>query len=149
MKKIILLIAVLTTVVAVKAQDCRALVLPKFNYDTNLVDNYPNDKLNYYCAYARAAFYESDTVPTGVDIYNIGEVIDNRTGESLGNNYIVDLNTLNYFAYNFKSFHMRYRQTTKTIAFATPRSSHPYLIMRSISDMNSIAYNTLKSAPME
>ena len=130
MKKLVIIAALLMAVAGVKAQDCEALVLPYFGAP---------HKFEWRCAVARFAFYESDTVPRGADVFQITEVKDKFTGKHLPANYQVDLTVLSYYAYNFVDFQLRYPHGDKTICFATLRSAHPYLVLRSIRDMHGMA----------
>lgn len=139
MKKVIFIVLVTVMAVGAKAQDCRAIVLPMFRYDTARLDQYPADKLEYRCHFSQASFYESDTVPQGVDVYNISEVRETYGTVHLPQNYVVDLSALSYYAYNFVEFQYRYPTTETTICFSTPSSTHPYLVLRSIEDAKRMA----------
>ncbi len=142
MKKIALIAAMLFMVLSAKAQDCDALVLPYFGNDVARMEHYKSvapHKFEMRCAIARAAFYESDTVPAGADVFQITEVKHALTGNALTSDYVVDLGTLSYYAYNFREFQYRYPHGDKTLCFATPHSTHPYLVLRSTDDMDSIA----------
>lgn len=124
----------LTAFIGVKAQDCYSIVLPKYGYDTAVMARYPDDKIMYWCFYSQAAFYESDTVPAGVDVYNISQVRETHGTNYLPQDYVVDLTTLSYFAYNFLAFQHLYPTGSTTICFSTPSSAHPYLVLRSIEE---------------
>ena len=52
----------------------------------------------------------------------------------LPQSYVVDLETLSYYAYNFHQFQVRYPTGDVTLCFATPSSTHPYLVLRSIEE---------------
>ena len=141
MKKTTLLLAMLMAMVGLKAQDCEALLLPYFNNNRASMEYYQREapqKFEWRCAYARAAFYEADKVPEGADVFQISEVKNKFTGSRLPSNYVVDLNSLSYYAYNFYDFQLRYPTGDKTLCFATPGSTHPYLVLRSLSDMLSV-----------
>ena len=118
-----------------RAQNCETLVLPYFGYDSVRMAAYPEAKMIYRCAYAQAAFYESDTVPTGAIMHNISEVREMYGTATLPQDFVVDLNTLSYYAYNFKEFQLQFMECDKIICFSTPSSTHPYLVMRSIVEM--------------
>lgn len=142
MKKMILIAALVLTATGIKAQDCEALMLPYFGNDRAKMEHYQTVaayKFEWRCAVAQAAFYESDTVPAEADLFQISEVKDVFTGKCLSGNYVVNLNTLSYYAYNFKEFQLKYPHGDKTLCFATPRSAHPYLVLRSIEDMHDMA----------
>ncbi len=142
MKKLVIIAALLMAVAGVKAQDCEAIMLPYFGNDATRMARYKAEaphKFEWRCAVARFAFYESDTVPRGADVFQITEVKDKFTGKHLPANYQVDLTVLSYYAYNFVDFQLRYPHGDKTICFATLRSAHPYLVLRSIRDMHGMA----------
>lgn len=144
MKKYVLIAALMLSAAGVKAQDCEALILPYFGNNRAVMDRYPADKQDYYCMMARAAFYVSDTVPAGAEVVNFSEVQPYRGSAPLPANYVVDLNTLSYFAYNFEMFQKRNGFET-TVCFSTPSSTHPYLVMRSYSDMMEIVNNEFRN----
>ncbi len=118
-----------------KAQNCTDIVLAKFNYDTALMSDYPDVKLDYFCRYAKNAFYESDIIPDGADVVAITEVRNNTTGLQLQLNYEVNIESLNYYEYNFSKLQMRYYRTDHTICFPTPNSRHKYLVLRSLDEI--------------
>lgn len=122
-----------------QAQSCEDIMLPYFNYDTARMDDYPAEKLDWRCRYARNAFYESDTVPQFASVRSITEVTNRFTGVALPANYVVDLTTLSYYAYNFLDLQHQYKSPREVICFSTPSSTHPYLVLRSISEMFSLA----------
>lgn len=134
MKRIICVLTLLCAVWCCKAQDCKALVLPRFGNDMEIMAAYPEDKIEYYCMFTRTAFYESDTIPMGVDVYSISEVKEKYGDAYLPADYVVDLATLSYYAYNFHDFQLQYPTGGTTICFATPASAHPYLVLRSIDE---------------
>ncbi len=138
-KKLILAVALLLGGLSLQAQDCDALLLPLFRYDSARMADYPSLKRDYRCAYARAAFYESDTVPAGARLYNISEVREKFGTNYLPQNLVVDLSTLSYYAYNFEYFQTLELRPTDVVCFSTPSSAHPYLVLRSIVEMGSLA----------
>lgn len=145
MKRIVIFAAVMAFVMGLKAQNCTALVLPYFNGDAAEMATYPQEKLDFYCAFARAAFYESDTVPAGAEIYPISEVVAKADGVHLTADFSVDLSTLSFYAYNFNDIQLRYHRGNVTICFSTPVSAHPYLVLRSIEDMYAVAEEIIKN----
>ena len=134
MKRFALFGMMLLAVAGMQAQNCEALLLPYFGSTARMAE-YPADKVDWYCSFVHAAFYESDTVPASADLYSISEVQSLATGEHLSSDLVVDLATLSYYAYNFHDFQLRYPTGDKTLCFATPASAHPYLVLRSIDDM--------------
>ena len=129
----------LTAFVGLKAQDCRDIVLPLFNYDTARFDAYPAAKIMYRCLYSRASFYESDTIPEGAHVYDISEVREANGTQYLPQTFVVDLTTLSYYAYNFLDFQKRFVRGNITLCFSTPSSAHPYLVLRSIEESHRLA----------
>ena len=123
----------------VRAQDCDAIVLPRFHYDTARLDAYPDEKVMYLCLYSQASFYESDTIPVGVEVFNISQVREKYGTNHLPQDYVVDLTTLSYYAYNFLEFQQMYPRGNVTLCFSTPSSTHPYLVLRSIEDSHRLA----------
>ena len=97
--------------------------------------SYPTDKLVYRCCYAQAAFYESDTIPAGADVFSIQVVQKKSDGSHIAEDFVVDLNTFSFYAYNFDIMQRNYQESNKVLCFLTPSSTHPYLVLRSISEM--------------
>ena len=143
MKRLIPIVALLFAVNA-GAQNCESIVLPFFGNDTARMANYPTDKLMFRCFYSQASFYESDTIPAGVEVFNISDVHEAYGTGTLPQNYVVDLTTLSYYAYNFRSFQLRYPHGNMAVCFATPSSTHPYLVLRSLDDANAMAERMLQ-----
>ena len=112
----------------IQAQDCHAIVLPKCNYDEELLASMPEEKLAIHCAYAYNMFYFADEWPEGAPIYAIEEVKFYRDGTKLDKNIKIDLETFSYYAYNFVEFQAKHNG--KEIYFMTPGSEHPYLVLR-------------------
>ena len=139
MKRVIVTLLLLMAGLGLKAQNCTALILPYFGNDQSKLAMCPADKQEYYCTIARAACYESDTIPTGAEVFNIEEVTANSGSEPLTRNMVVDLNTLSYYGYNFVNYQLRYRNSNLTVCFATPSSTHPYLVLRSYGEMMDMA----------
>lgn len=136
MKKIGIVIMLLMASWCANAQDCSVLVLPYFGNSTDAMSRCPADKLQYFCLMAQTAFYESDTVPSGSEVVNIIEVRESNGTNYLPQDYVVNLNSLSYFAYNFHQFQLQ--DFDKPICFSTPSSTHAYLILRSYSEMMEI-----------
>ena len=141
MKKLILIIGLTMAFWNAGAQNCDAIVLPYFGGDTAKMAQYraiAPEKFEYRCVYATNAFYESDTIPADADVFPISSVQSRFSQEFLSNDYVVDLYTLSYYAYNFVNFQMNY-PSTKVLCFTTPSSTHPYLVLRSQQEMLRIA----------
>ena len=135
MKRIIIATVLLVTAFGLKAQNCEALVLPHFNNNADVMHSVDVAKLDIICQYARNAFYESDTIPTGAQVLPITNVKDKNNMVPMSANIIVDLNTLSYYQYNFVDLQMQYQDQWTIICFPTPASSHPYLVLRSLNEM--------------
>lgn len=145
MKKIVFVAALMASVMGLKAQNCEQLMLPYFRGDADAMAAYPQEKLEWRCAFARAAFYVSDTVPAGVDVYPITEVQSYADDTNLPADFVVDLSTLSFYAYTFKEVQLRYPKCNVTIAFSTPASEHQYLVLRSVDDMFAVADEIFKN----
>lgn len=142
MKKIAMLTAMIFMALGAKAQDCDAIMLPYFGGNVDRMVTYremAEEKFNIRCAYARAAFYESDTVPEGMQVFSITKVQEKVSGNYLPEDFVVDLNTLSYYAYTFGSFQVRNNSLEESVCFSTPGSRHPYLVLRSLLEMQHAA----------
>lgn len=139
MKRIVLLAALMIGAMSMKAQSCETIMLPYFNGDVNAMNAYPDEKYEWRCAFGRAAFYVSDVIPAGAEVYSITAVTSRADGQSLPDNYQVDLTTLSYYAYNFKDLQLQYPKGNVTICFTTPASEHPYLVLRPMDEMYTMA----------
>lgn len=139
MKKVSVLIAFAALLATAHAQTCEEILLPYFGGDASQMEGYPQYKLDALCEFGRAALYESDTIPVGADLYSITAVYHMGTGEALPANYVVDLRTLTYYAYNFELLQLEYPHGDKTICFSTPSSEYPYLVLRSMEGMHAIS----------
>lgn len=139
MKRFVFLAALFIWAMSVKAQSCETIMLPYFNGDVDAMNSYPEEKFEWRCAFGRAAFYVSDAIPAGAEVYSITAVAGKTDGQHLAENYQVDLTTLSYYAYNFKELQQQYPNVNVTICFTTPASEHPYLVLRSLEEMFAIA----------
>ena len=142
MKKLVIIAALFMAAIGAKAQDCEAIMLPYFRGNVQNMENYRDwapEKFDYRCIYAQAAFYVSDTVPAGMEVFSIKDVRDKITGAALPGDFVVDLNTLSYYAYNFGDFQVRKNSIMEGACFSTPSSEHPYLVLRSVLDQQSLS----------
>lgn len=138
MKKLFVFAALFLAAFGTKAQDCEAIMLPYFYGNVEQMEQYHDaapEKFMFRCVYAQAAFYESDTIPAGMEVFSITEVLNKTTGAALTSDFVVDLNTLSYYAYNFGAFQVRNNSIYEGACFKTPGSRHPYLVLRSMSEM--------------
>lgn len=134
MKRIVLAALCIVAFTTLKAQNCEAIMLPFFNGDAVKMANYPEPKFEWRCTYSRNAFYVSDTVPEDAEMRSLSELRNKMTNETLGEDFVVDLNTLSYYAYNFEQLQLQYPKGNVTICFPTPSSAHPYLVLRSLDE---------------
>ncbi len=139
MKRVVFIAALLLAAAGLKAQDCETLMLPYFNGDYNRYSNYPAEKLEWRCNFARSAFYVADEVPAGAVVLPIEKVKDKWSGEALPKDFKVDLTKLSYYAYDFERLQLEHKDLKTTICFSTPGSEHPYLVLRSQHDMFELA----------
>lgn len=134
-----LVIMMLVHVASASAQDCKAIVLPRLHYDLALYDEmmeYSSEKLDDLCTFSKNTFFEADKVPSDAVVYEITDVTFYKDMTRLPKDFVVDLNTLSYYAYDFMAFQMS--NYGKTLYFRTPGSVHKYLGVRSIEEVNSI-----------
>ena len=142
MKKLVIIAALFMAAIGANAQDCEAIMLPYFRGNVQNMENYRDwapEKFDYRCIYAQAAFYVSDTVPAGMEVFSIKDVRDKITGAALPGDFVVDLNTLSYYAYNFGDFQVRKNSIMEGACFSTPSSEHPYLVLRSVLDQQTLS----------
>ncbi len=135
MKKFLLLAIIATTLFAGKlqAQDCEYIVSGKFNFNTAKVSLFSPAKLDYYCRYSRNSFYVTNEVPAGAAVMNISVLKNIHTQEYLTMDYVVNLDSLSYYAYDFPRYQpMEFGQT---LYFRTPNSEYQYLALRSYKDV--------------
>jgi hypothetical protein len=86
--------------------------------------------MEYYCEYAKAAFYTANALPEGAVVYPITEVIDNATNQPLSMSVEINLDTFSVYAYNFYSF--QHRHWNKEIYFETANTEAKYLVLRPV-----------------
>lgn len=129
MKKILFIALVLFSFNMLNAQNCREIALPYFNNNQDVLDVCPAEKLDWICSYAHNAFFLTNDVPQGAKVFNISDVKNVTTGEHLSSSTVVDLNTLNYYAYDFRQF--QFQDFNNTIYFVIPNADYHYLAVRS------------------
>lgn len=100
-------------------------------YGNTPVSNIVPYKVAYWCSFSKACFFETDSVPAGVPVYSIGEVTVKKSGVRLPADYVVNLDSLNFFALDFAAFQQRPGHWNSTIYYSTPGSQHAYLGVRS------------------
>ena len=107
---------------------CRDVVLPMVGGNEARVDSYPLEKLEWHCMFSRNSMYVANTMPADAFVYNISEVRDLATGKALPADYVVNLDSMSFYAFNFNEF--RHRHYHSHIYFRTPSSPHAYLVLR-------------------
>lgn len=133
MKKIILtaIALVMLACTNVMAQDCKTIVEPLIimrDLDTN---TYPAEKLDLFCQISANQFYMTNEVPKNAKVFNITQLRNVLTGENIPEDFVVDLNTLSYYRYNFLDFQVQ--DFEHTIYFQVGRKSDKtYLAVRSV-----------------
>lgn len=131
MKKIIL--PVLTAVLFVagshlRAQDCEAIVAPYLQLNNIQRADYPEPKFEWRCNFSHNTFFVADEVPTGATVFSITALTNLITDQHLTASFVVDLDKISYWAYDFINFQAQ--DYHRTIYFETPQSSHRYLGVR-------------------
>ncbi len=116
----------------VQAQDCEYIVGAKYNFNENALALLTPAKLDYYCRFSRNNFYVVNEVPQGATVYSISVVKNNKTQENLTTDFVVILDSLSYYLYNFS--HYQSIKPGETVYFSTPNSEYPYLALRSYID---------------
>ena len=133
MKRILLTILLLTVFsVSLCAQNCDEIVLPHVNYDRAKLEQMPKDKVQWYCNFSRNSFFVTNDVSAGSVVHDIRDVVYKKTGAKIGEGFVVNLESLSYYAYNFSEF--QYQNYEKTIYFHTPGSKYKYLGLYSINE---------------
>ncbi len=116
------------------AQNCEAIMLPYFGGNEQRMYEYPAPKLDWRCRYSQNAFYVTDQVPEEAVLRSLTEITDKMTGQRLTEDFVVDLNYLSYYQYNFLDMQCSYPKGNITICFPTPNSEHRYLVLRSLDE---------------
>ena len=115
MKKILIITAIIFMVGLLnpaKAQDCEAIVGPYLTIRGLDPQSYPIEKQEYFCQVSRNTFYLVDEVPEGAPVYNIREVTNRLTGKKVSRDFVVDLNTLSFWEYDFMNFQVSHPYVT-------------------------------------
>lgn len=131
MKRVILIGIFAMTLLAGKlqAQNCEYIVGAKYGYNMKTIAEMPKEKLYWCCRFSTNKLFEADTVPRGARVYNISEVKNIMTQETLPDDFVVNMDSLSCYAYDFDYFH----PTTdgEPVYFRTPNSAKPFLGVRS------------------
>ncbi len=99
----------------------------------------PPYKVAYWCQSSHASFFVTDELPEGAFVYDIHEVKNLKTNAYLPTSYVVNLDSLNLYAYNFDQFEQQH--FGKRIYFRTPGSEHAYLVLRGWREVDGILNN--------
>lgn len=136
MKKLALFFVAAFAACAVSAQDCERIVMPKYGNDAYSFSNVPLSKVDFHCRWSRNCFYVVDEIPAESKVYDIEQLVSFITGQHLTKNFVVDLDELSFYEYDFSN----YQETMagNTVFFYTPKSSHKYLALRSYQDVSTI-----------
>ncbi|MBR4229281.1 MAG: hypothetical protein IKR83_01060 [Bacteroidales bacterium] len=135
MKRIIILTGLcLMSISGLLAQNCEAIMLPYFGGNEQRMHEYPAPKFEWRCKYSQNAFYVADQVPENAVVRSLTEITEKSTGKKLTEEFVVDLETLSYYAYNFLDMQYEYKGDKTVICFPTPKSEHPYLVLRSLNE---------------
>jgi len=135
MKKILYIAALIALVgfgSKVSAQDCTEIVRPYLEFRNIPPSAYPQPKFEWRCNFSRNSFYMCDTVPEGAKVFSISALTNFITKEHPAENYVVDLNTFSYWAWNFLNFQKE--DYYNTIYFDTHNAKNRYLAVRSWED---------------
>lgn len=120
------------------AQNCEEIVLPHINYNRDVLEIMPAEKMDWYCRYSQSAFFLTDKVPSDAIVYDLTELVCKRDNAHVAADFMVDLNTFSYYAYNFYDFQIRTQHDQ--IYFRLNRGdSHKYLGVRTLLQMQQIA----------
>lgn len=125
-KTLILGLMLLVGAAGLKAQDCEYIV--SFKYGAERVKLLTPAKLDYQCRFSRNNFFVTDQIPKGAEVHSISEVKEQVSGISLPSNYVVNLDSLSYFRYDFVRF--QDHRGNKVVYFETRSSAYRYLALR-------------------
>ncbi len=110
------------------AQDCEYIVAGKYHYNMELVQQLPRAKVDYHCRFSRNNLFVTNEVPRGAKVYSITELKNQYTGDYLPSSFVVNLDSISYYAYDFAKFQdFRYNES---VYFSTPGSQYHYLGLR-------------------
>jgi len=111
------------------AQNCEAIVTPYLTLHGYTQANYPADKFEYRCTFSQNAFYLCDSVPQDATTFPITMLTNLVEKAYVPANFVVDLNTFSYYAYNFMAFQKE--DYHRTIYFVLGEgNAHHYLAVR-------------------
>ena len=114
------------------AQDCRELLSTYFIANNIDPDDYPMEKMEIRCRFSHNAFYLTDNVPDYATVNDITELTHVMTGEHPTKDFVVDLEHLSYYDYNFQQF--QFEDFDHTVYFKLQKGPKKYLALRSYSE---------------
>ncbi|MDO4217011.1 MAG: hypothetical protein Q4D03_02425 [Bacteroidales bacterium] len=114
------------------AVDCDALILPRYNNDSTVLEMLVPEKYEWLCTYAHNALYLTNTAPRDAAVHNISELRCYATNQKLPDNYVVDLNSFSVYAYNFSDFF--YQHNGREVYFRVGNEGNQYLVARAPSE---------------
>ena len=110
------------------AQDCNEIVRPYFLINQIDSNEYPEGKFEWRCQYSRNAFYMVDKIPENAIVYDFTELTNLVTKQHPSADYIVDLDHLSYWEFNFSEF--QFQHYDYTLYFRLRNSPKKYLAVR-------------------
>ncbi len=128
---------------AQSAPDCDALILPRYNNDTTVLDILAPEKAEWLCTYAHHALYLTNNAPRTANIHDINEVRCYFTGENLPNNYEVDLSSFSVYGYNFSDF--QYQHRDEDVYFRVGNQDNRYMVLRNVKEALRMTDESLKA----
>lgn len=123
--------------------DCAALVLPRYNNDSTVLDVLAPEKMEWLCTYAHNALYLTNTAPSNANVHNISELRCFYTNQTLPANYVVDLNTFSVYGYNFSDFF--YQHNGQDVYFRVGNQGNQYLVARAPVDAQIMTTQALEA----
>ena len=118
---------------SLKAQDCNEIVRPYFLINQIDSNEYPEGKFEWRCHYSRNAFYMVDKIPENAIVYNFTELTNLVTKQHPSADFVVDLNHLSYWEYDFQDFQCKHYDYT--IYFRLQNGPRKYLAVRTRIEM--------------
>ena len=115
------------------AQDCREMLSAYFSANNIDPDKYPVEKMEIRCRFSHNAFYLTDKVPDNATVNDITELSHVVTGEHPSTDFVVDLNRLSYFDYDFLQF--QFKDYERTIYFRLHNGPKKFLALRAYSEI--------------
>lgn len=125
------------------APDCDALILPRYNNDTTVLDILAPEKAEWLCTYAHNALYLTNSAPRTANIHDISEVRCFQTNEFLPANYVVDITTFSVYGFNFSDF--QYQHRDEDVYFRVGNQNNQYMVLRNVRETNRLTDEALRS----